>query len=81
MHWEDLEGSGREGGGRGERDGEHMQTHGCFISMYDKIHYNKKKKYHDDKDLGQDASYCNIPCEISNREHSVDNLSLNFYLM
>ena len=26
------------------RDGEHMYTHGCFISMYDKIHYNKKKK-------------------------------------
>ena len=23
----------------GVRDGEHMQTHGCFISMYDKIHY------------------------------------------
>ena len=21
-----------------------METHGCFISMYDKIHYNKKKK-------------------------------------
>ena len=40
--WEDLEGSGREGGGRGDQDAEHMQTHGCFISMYDKIHYNKK---------------------------------------
>ena len=25
------------------RDGEHMQTHGCFISMYDKIHYKLKK--------------------------------------
>ena len=23
-HWEDLEGSGGEGGGRGDRDGEHM---------------------------------------------------------
>ena len=23
MHWEDLEGSGEEGGGRGDRDGEH----------------------------------------------------------
>ena len=43
MHWEDLEGSGGEGGGRGDRDGEHMKTHGCFISMYDKIHYNIKK--------------------------------------
>ena len=41
VHWEDLEGSGGEGGGRGDRDGEHMSTHGCFISMYDKIHYNK----------------------------------------
>ena len=44
MHWEDLEGSGGEGGGRGDRDGEHMQTHGCVISMYDKIHYNIKNK-------------------------------------
>ena len=24
MHWEDLEGSGGEGDGRGDRDGEHM---------------------------------------------------------
>ena len=24
VHWEDLEGSGGEGGGRGDRDGEHM---------------------------------------------------------
>ena len=24
MHWEDLEGAGGEGGGRGDRDGEHM---------------------------------------------------------
>ena len=24
VHWEDLEGAGREGGGRGDRDGEHM---------------------------------------------------------
>ena len=23
-HWEDLEGSGGEGGGRADRDGEHM---------------------------------------------------------
>ena len=37
MLWEDLEGAGREGGGRGDRDGEHMETHGRFISMYDKI--------------------------------------------
>ena len=37
--WEDLEGAGREGGGRGDRDGEDMWTQGLFISMYDKIHY------------------------------------------
>ena len=24
FHWEDLEGVGGEGGGRGDRDGEHM---------------------------------------------------------
>ena len=24
VHWEDPEGSGGEGGGRGDRDGEHM---------------------------------------------------------
>ena len=24
VHWEDLEGLGGEGGGRGDRDGEHM---------------------------------------------------------
>ena len=24
VHWEDPEGLGREGGGRGDRDGEHM---------------------------------------------------------
>ena len=24
VHWEDPEGSGREGGGRGDQDGEHM---------------------------------------------------------
>ena len=24
VHWEDLEGSGGEGGGKGDRDGEHM---------------------------------------------------------
>ena len=44
VHWEDPEGSGGEGGGRGDRDGEHMWIHGWFISMYDKTHYNKKKR-------------------------------------
>ena len=43
--WEDLEGAGGEGGGRGDRDGEGMWTQGLFISMYDKIHYKKIKKF------------------------------------
>ena len=29
-----------EGGGRGVQDGEHMHTHGWFMSMYGKNHYN-----------------------------------------
>ena len=29
----------------GGRDGEDMWTQGLFISMYDKIHYQKKKKW------------------------------------
>ena len=37
--WEDLEGAGGEGGGRGDRDGEDMWIQGLFILMYDKIHY------------------------------------------
>ena len=28
VHWEDPEGSGREGDGRGDRDGEYMEIHG-----------------------------------------------------
>ena len=40
VHWEDQEGSGGEGGGRGDRDGEYMYIHGWFMSMYDKTHYN-----------------------------------------
>ena len=31
VHWEDPEGSGGEGGGRGDRDGEYMWIHGWFI--------------------------------------------------
>ena len=42
--WEDLEGAGGEGGGREDGDGEDMWTQGLFISIYDKIHYKKKKK-------------------------------------
>ena len=40
MHWEDPEGSGGEGGGRGDQDGEYMYIHGWFMSMYDNNHYN-----------------------------------------
>ena len=40
VHWEDPEGSGGEGGGRGDRDGEYMYIHGWFMSMYDKNHYS-----------------------------------------
>ena len=36
----DPEGWGREGGGRGDRDGEFMLIHGWFMSVYDKTHYN-----------------------------------------
>ena len=32
-----------EGGGRGDQDGEDIQTQGRFISMYEKIHYKLKK--------------------------------------
>ena len=44
MHWENLEGTGGEGGGTGDWDGENMETHGCFISMYDKTYHNLKKR-------------------------------------
>ena len=36
VHWDDPEGWDREGGGRGVQDGEHMYTHGGFMSMYGK---------------------------------------------
>ena len=36
VHWDDPEGWDREGGGRGVQDGEHMFTHGRFMSMYGK---------------------------------------------
>ena len=35
-HWDDPEGWYREGGGRGVQDGEHVYTHGGFMSMYGK---------------------------------------------
>ena len=34
VHWDDPEGTDGEGGGRGVQDGEHMNTHGGFMSMY-----------------------------------------------
>ena len=40
VHWDDPEGRDGEGGGRGVRDGEHVYTHGWFMSMYGKTHYN-----------------------------------------
>ena len=40
VHWEDPEGSGRDGGGSGDQDGEYMYIHGWFMSMYGKNHYN-----------------------------------------
>ena len=36
VHWDDPEGWD----GRGVQDGEHMYTHGLFMSMYGKNHYN-----------------------------------------
>ena len=40
VHWDDPEGWKGEGGERGVQDGEHMYTHGWFMSMYGKNHYN-----------------------------------------
>ena len=39
-HWDDPEGWGGEGGGRGVQDGKHMYTRGRFMSMYGKNHHN-----------------------------------------
>ena len=36
VHWDDPEGWYGEGCGRVFQDGEHMYTHGRFMSMYDK---------------------------------------------
>ena len=36
VHWDDPEGWDGEGGGSGVQDGEHMYTHGGFMSMYAK---------------------------------------------
>ena len=36
VHWDDPEGWDGMGGGSGAQDGEHMSTHGRFMSMYGK---------------------------------------------
>ena len=40
VHWDNPEGWYGEGGGRGVQDGDHMYTHGGFMSTYGKNHYN-----------------------------------------
>ena len=40
VHWDDPEGWDTEGGGKRIQDGGHMYTHGCFMSIYAKNHYN-----------------------------------------
>ena len=40
VYWDDREGQDGEGGGREVQDGEHKYTHGWFMSMYGKNHYN-----------------------------------------
>ena len=44
VHWDDPEEWDGEGGGSEGQDGEHMYTHGWFISMYGKTHYNIEKQ-------------------------------------
>ena len=44
VHWDDPEGWDKKGGGSGVQDGEHMYTHGWFMSMYGKNHYNNVKQ-------------------------------------
>ena len=40
LHWDDPERWNGEGGGREVQDGEHMYTHGGFMSMNGKNQYN-----------------------------------------
>ena len=40
VHWDDPEGWDGKGGERGIQDGDHKYTHGWFMSMYGKNHYN-----------------------------------------
>ena len=43
VHWDDPGGWDEEGGGIGVLDGEHMCTHGWFMSMFGTNHYNTAK--------------------------------------
>ena len=43
VHWDDPKGWDQEGAGRVVQDGEHMYTHGWFMSVYGKNHYNVVK--------------------------------------
>ena len=43
VHWDDPVRWDAAGGGWGLQDGEHMYTHGWFMSMYGKNHYNAVK--------------------------------------
>ena len=40
VYWDDPKEWEGEGGERGVEDAEHMYTHGRFMSMYGKNHYN-----------------------------------------
>ena len=40
VYWDDPDGWDREGDGRGVQNGEHVYTHGWFMSMYDKNNYS-----------------------------------------
>ena len=40
VYWDDPKEWDGEGGERGVEDAEHMYTHGRFMSMYGKNHYN-----------------------------------------
>ena len=40
VHWDDTEGWYGEGGGKRLQDGEFVYTHGGFMLMYGKNHYN-----------------------------------------
>ena len=40
VHWDNPEGWDGERAGRGAQNGEHMYTHGWFMSMNGKNHYN-----------------------------------------